>query len=401
MNNISDVNNCYGCGVCATVCPKDIIKIELNEDGFYTPSIDLVDKCTNCGLCRSVCAFLHDDLSLKDSTIVSYAGWSKNKTVRRACSSGGIGFEIGRTVLKEGYKACGVRYNTKKQRAEHYIANTVEEFIPSIGSKYIQSYTTDAFKAIDRKQKYLVTGTPCQIDSFRRYLQLFKKEDNFVLLDFFCHGVPSMLMWKKYIESVEKKIGEPTYVTWRNKHQYGWHDSWLMGIDSGDDKKQRSELTIEERRTKFESRWTEGDIFYQLFLENVCLGKACYEKCKYKYNSSAADIRIGDAWGSIYKNDQQGVTAAIAFTAKGIEILKRTNCELIKHTFDEIAEGQVKHKLSPAPQYNMVMKNLRNQHMTIEDVYIKLRKDQKRRRIIRIICNPHMTLQRVIKRLKK
>ena len=101
----------------------------------------------------------------------------------------------------------------------------------SIGSKYIQSYTEEAFKRIKRKeQKYLITGTPCQIDSFRRYIQRFHCEDNFVLLDFFCHGVPSMLLWKKYTEWAEKKVGKITYASWRNKWT-GWHDSWAMGID--------------------------------------------------------------------------------------------------------------------------------------------------------------------------
>lgn len=400
MNNISDINNCYGCGVCATACTKSIIKIMLNEDGFYEPVITDIDKCTNCGLCRNVCAYLHDDLSLKTRTIVAYAGWSKDHAVRRTCSSGGVGFEIGRTLLTEGYKACGVRYNVERRRAEHYIAGNTEELIPSIGSKYIQSYTTDAFKAIDKKQKYLVTGTPCQIDSFRRYLQVFKKEDNFVLLDFFCHGVPSMLMWQKYLESVEKKIGKATYVTWRNKHDYGWHDSWLMGIDSSSNPKVTTS-SIKEKRTQFESRWTKGDIFYQLFLENVCLGKACYNKCKYKYNNSAADIRIGDAWGTIYRNDKDGVSVAIAFTPKGEETLLKTNCVFHKHTFEEIAEGQVKHRLLPAPQQKMVMKNLKDKQMTIEEVFIRLRRDQKLRRIIRIICNPSNALQKFIKRLKK
>lgn len=30
---------------------------------------------------------------------------------------------------------------------------------------------------------------------------------------------------------LEPKIGEVTYASWRNKFEYGWHDSWLMGMD--------------------------------------------------------------------------------------------------------------------------------------------------------------------------
>ena len=83
-------------------------------------------------------------------------------------------------------------------------------------------------------------------------------------------------------------------------------------------------------------------MFYRLFLSDACLGKACYEKCKYKYDQSSADIRIGDAWGSHYKHDEKGVSAAIAFTEKGNELLQRCNCELEELPFDVIAEGQMK-----------------------------------------------------------
>ena len=206
--NISDIKNCYGCGVCTTVCSKQIIKITLNKDGFYEPYITNIVKCTDCGLCREACSYVHDDLFLQDRCIRSYAAWSNDDKVRRKCSSGGVGFEIGRTLIKDGYKVCGVKYVPETNRAEHYIASTVEELIPSIGSKYIQSYTVDGFKAINRKEKYLVTGTPCQIDSFRRYIRKFRCEDNFVLMDFFCHGVPSMWLWQKYTKEVERVTGK-------------------------------------------------------------------------------------------------------------------------------------------------------------------------------------------------
>ena len=230
-NNISKVHDCYGCGVCATACGRKIIEIDLNKNGFYEPHVTDEGRCTDCGFCIDVCAYLHKDLSLEQAEIQSYAAWSKDHLVRRKSSSGGAGFEIGKYLLNQGYKVCGVRYDAEKNRAEHYIATTVEELIPSSGSKYIQSYTVDGFKAINRKEKYLVTGTPCQIDSFRRYIKKFHCEDNFVLLDFFCHGVPSMLVWQKYTKWAEKQVGKITYASWRNKWT-GWHDSWAMMVRS-------------------------------------------------------------------------------------------------------------------------------------------------------------------------
>lgn len=327
MRNINEIKDCYGCGVCATVCGKKIIGIGLNKEGFYEPRVIDPDRCVGCGLCLDVCSFLQEEPSLRRTEIHSYAAWSKDTVIRRKCSSGGVGFELGRTLIEEDYKVCGVRYDAERARAEHYIATTVKELIPSIGSKYIQSYTVDGFKAINRKEKYLVTGTPCQIDSFRRYIRKFNVEDNFVLTDFFCHGVPSMHLWQKYLQEVEKLTGNVTYVSWRNKLT-AWHDSY--------------DLLIRGEKSFYNSRLSQGDRFYRFFLSDACLGKACYERCKYKYDRSAADIRIGDLWGNTYKSNEDGVSAAVAFTEKGNKILCSCGCELIEHPFNVVAEGQMK-----------------------------------------------------------
>ncbi len=331
--NISQIKDCYGCGVCAIVCPKKIIKIDLNKDGFYEP--DLFDEaaCTQCGLCLSVCAY-NDHRLLDDRPIETkaYAAWSNDEQVRLKCSSGGIGFELGKFMINKGYKACGVKYNPNLNRAEHFMAETTEDFMPSIGSKYIQSYTLNGFSQFRKGSKYFVTGTPCQIDSLRRYIRKMKIEENFVLMDFFCHGVPSMNMWKKYTEMVKQKTGKITAVSWRNKRN-GWHDSWAIDIKG----------TTEDVKTDYFSLMTKGDLFYKFFLGNSCLGKACYDKCKYKYDKSAADIRIGDLWGGKYLHDKDGVSAVLAFTDSGKNIIvQMEGCTFKREEPGTVAEGQMK-----------------------------------------------------------
>lgn len=403
--NISSVHDCYGCGVCATACGRKIIEIGLNEDGFYEPHITDSNKCTNCGICTEVCAYLHEDLSLQNQEIHPYAAWSKDYLVRRKCSSGGAGFEIGKYLLEQGYKVCGVRYNADKNRAEHYIATTLEELVPSAGSKYIQSYTVDGFKAINRKEKYLVTGTPCQIDSFRRYIRKFRCEDNFVLLDFFCHGVPSMLVWRKYTEWAEKQVGKITYASWRNKWT-GWHDSWAMGIDGEEHGEKINwhdsyDMLIRGKKSYIESRLSQGDMFYQLFLGDCCLGKQCYDHCKYKYNRSSADIRIGDLWGKTYNDDEDGVSGAVAFTQKGNEVLKQCNCELVEHSFDVVAEGQMKTCPQRIGAYNKILETLKNDSKNIQDACHILTTYRKQQRQLERIKHPVRSFKNIIKKIVK
>lgn len=346
MKNISQIDNCYGCGVCAIVCRKEIIKIRQNEEGFYKPFVIDENSCTNCGLCVEVCAYSHEELASSHLPVKCYAAWSKDEEVRGKCSSGGVCFELGRTLIERGYKICGVRYNVEFARAEHYVATTVQELVSSIGSKYIQSYTVNGFESIDRKEKFLVTGTPCQIDSFRRYIQRFNVEDNFILVDFFCHGVPSMHLWKKYLKEVEAFIGEINYVSWRNKFT-GWHDSWSMVLkgklnENKGDEHDTYDCSIKRNNSFYNSRLSKGDLFYGFFLSDACLGRACYEKCKYKYDRSSSDIRIGDLWGKTYQYDEKGVNAVVAFTEKGDDLLRLSGCERVEHTFAVVAEGQMK-----------------------------------------------------------
>lgn len=371
MNNIANIRSCYGCGVCAMVCGKHLIDIRLNADGFYEPHIVDETKCVNCGLCRDVCSYCHEGTALQENPKAAFGAWSKEEGVRRVSASGGVGFEIGRYLLKHGYNVVGVRYDAENHRAEHYVADSVDEFIASMGSKYIQSYTLDGWKSIDRKKKYLVTGTPCQIDSFRRYIQRFHCENRFVLMDFFCHGVPSAHVWNKYIQEMERELGDIDFVAWRNKLN-GWHDSWAMVLDGKNKQGETVDwhdsynLLIREKKGFVNSRWTRGDAFYNMFLGNNCLGKACYKHCKFKYNHSSADIRIGDMWGDTYKDNEKGVTACVAFTEKGLDVLKQSNCELVAYPFEQVAEGQIKQPIRyPGVGWNIVIALARNPHVSM------------------------------------
>lgn len=348
-NNISGTTNCFGCGVCAVVCPKNIIKISLNKDGFYEPHIDEEDQCVHCGLCLNVCSFHNEGLCESYNVQKGYGAWSKDETIRRMCSSGGVGYELGRMVIEEGGKVCGVKYNIEKGIAEHFIAHNEDELKETIGSKYIQSYTVDGFKSIDLNKRYLVVGTPCQIDSFRRFLKLRKKENNFLLMDFFCHGTPSMLAWKTYCKMIESEIGTIKNVAWRDKN-YGWHDSWNMSFNKDEDGSSQKE-----------SRWTQGDVFYRLFLGDYCMNPACHKDCKFKYNHSSADIRIGDAWGGYYKNNQDGVSSLMAFTDKGLDYVNKlqNSCVLEEQPFEVVAESQMKKNCGKAYTSGYVMSLLR------------------------------------------
>lgn len=347
--SIKNIKDCYGCGVCSITCPQNIIELNLNSEGFYQPQITNIKNCTNCGLCSFVCSYTNN-LNSATNNIKGFATFSKNKEIRYLSSSGGTGFEIAKALLRIGYQVCTVRYNKEKKNAEHYIAHNEKELHESIGSKYIPSYSINGFKEINKKLPFIVFGTPCQIASMRRLMSK-KKLSDYILVDFFCHGTPSMLLWNKYLSEKQKVLGKIQSVSWRNK-KFGWHDSWNMTFKTANE-------------TEISSRYTKGDLFYHFFLGNMCLNKACYKNCKFKNLNSAADIRLGDLWGEKYKNNPEGITGVLTFTQKGLETIESIkDLQLISESLEVITEGQLKKNLK-APYYRKITLVLLKSSLTL------------------------------------
>lgn len=94
--------------------------------------------------------------------------------------------------------------------------------------------------------------------------------------------------------------------------------------------------------------------------------------CKYKYNRSAADIRIGDLWGKTYKSNEEGVSALVAFTDKGVSIIENLqDVTLVEHPFEIVAEGQMKKNASSKEISTIVMAMLKKQ-VPLNGVFFKI-----------------------------
>ena len=305
-------NKCSGCSACSVICPTDSIEMKLNRDGFIRPYINQ-KKCINCKLCEKICIFNQEDRGkfLDDANL--YSAWTKNFTIRETTTSGGIGYEISKWALSKGYSVCGVEFSYKKMRAQHSICKKTEEIEKLKGSKYLQSDCQYAIKQLikilmdDSKKKAVFFGTPCQVAGLHNILIKKKLRARVILIDIFCHGVPTFNLWKNYLIWLEnkKKIKktEIKKLIFRDK-KYSWH-TYYMHITCDNDK----EYICSRKK----------DPFLKLFSMGTLNQKECFT-CMYR-NNSFADIRLGDFWGKRYQESEKGYSMVLTLSEIGEKII--------------------------------------------------------------------------------
>ncbi len=278
---INNLSNCTGCSACYSVCPKTAISLVDNHEGFLYPKVD-DDKCVKCGLCEKVCPALVP-LKLQKSECKAFAAINNNEAIRMESSSGGIFTAIAEKIVQTGGKVFGAKFSEDFKSVIHSWTDNLDGLKDFRGSKYLQSNVNYSFKECERflkaGEKVLFSGTPCQIQGLKKYLR--KEYDNLLTIDFICHGVPSPLLWKKYVEYNEKLAASKVVKTSFRRKNCGWkmYSLWFAFAN-------HSEYctTLNE------------DPYLQMFLKDTCLRASCYD-CQAKGLERVSDITIADFWG--------------------------------------------------------------------------------------------------------
>ena len=246
-----------------------------------------------------------------------YAVKHNNLETRMASRSGGIFTAITDYILSKNGVVYGCILNESFE-AIHVRAETVEERNRMRGSKYVQSNMGDIFLQVqkDLKSERLVvfSGTSCQVDGLKAFLG--KDYDKLFCIDIVCHGVPSPLVWKKYLEWQEKKHGTCIAVDFRNKKDFGWAahvESLVM--------KQKDKDTVK----------IDSSVFTKIFYEHSVLRPSCYH-CPYKSIHHPGDITIADYWGIDEAapgfNDNKGVSLVLVNNESGIAMFEQVKNDI-------------------------------------------------------------------------
>jgi len=339
------------------VCPKKCIALELNSSGFFEAHINL-DDCIHCDACRKVCPQNSEPAnnSEKLETPQYYVAESRDNMVLSFAASGGVAYELSRSAILKGWKVIGTSYNLDTDRAEWRIASTIEGLWRFCGSKYIQSCPLDVVSQINPADKYMIIATPCQISGLLKLIERKRwNRDNFVLVDFHCHGVPSYTIWNNYISMVKKKMNVEkfTNIQFRNKVK-GWH-TFVMRFDS---------------ESKVYYSTGDRNLFYDFFFSHIWFNHCCIE-CTLKQDKSYGDLRIGDCWNPAFRQYKPGKSSISVFTPRGFDMLN--SCEYLiseQHNHDFVLSGQIAKGVSQG-KYAQVIKTKLSQGRSLRFLRFK------------------------------
>lgn len=306
---LDDPNNCTGCGACMNMCPKDAIQMVPDKNGFLNPVVDDA-KCIRCGKCLNNCPLRkRPQLYLREKLTKAYAAWATNPFIVSRSASGGMFPLMANWMFENGGVAYGVAWDND-MNARTVCATNKEELRPLCGSKYVQADTGYIFKDVKEKlQKgipVLFSGTSCQVAGLYAYLE--GDHELLITTDLICSGVPSPMVFKKYLAWRESQLGSKIInVEFRSKRKGGW-GGWLrFDLQSG----KSFEIPLYQEEY--------GILFGQHMLQRP----SCFV-CRFRgIEKRWADITIGDFWGignhgTVFSYEKsQGISVVLPNSIKG------------------------------------------------------------------------------------
>lgn len=311
MPTLANKDLCVGCTACVSKCPKHCLDIVYDEAGFAYPKLSNAEYCKKCNLCERVCPILNKTEIDNESTS-AFAAFSLDNQIRSESSSGGIFTELALQVLSKNGLVYGAAYNDSWM-VEHIAVDTIEKLHKLRGAKYVESSLEGVFSEIEcqlnNKREVLFSGTPCQVAGLKSFLK--KDYANLFCVDFVCHGIPSPLAWKKYIDERKRVDGEiemPCSINQRSK-ETGWSRYSYSSVIVYPDGRKYSAVSND-------------DLYMKLFCNDYISRKSC-KFCTFKGYARLSDITLGDFWG-IWDivpemDDGKGTSIVLTHSKKGRE----------------------------------------------------------------------------------
>ncbi len=335
MINIQNKIDCCGCNACGDVCTHHAITFKTDNEGFWYPEVNK-NLCVDCGLCEKVCPILNKTELKKDGfkRPECYAAIHKNIEVRFDSTSGGAFTAFADEIYRQGGYVGGAVFN-EDWSVSQFLSTDKKDLERLRSSKYLQSHFDGFFIAVRDALKtgkpVLVCGGPCQMAALKRFVG--KTYDNLIVVDYICRGIPSPLLFKKFIEYLEIKHNSKVIFFKAKNKELGWHNLTSKVVFANND----VEYLPKDRNPWLQMKYE---------VPETCR-PSCFE-CPFKGFPRNTDITIGDLWTSKGKipghlDNDLGTSVVLINTEKGKaffnKCLKRLNYE--EFCFDDAVKGNI------------------------------------------------------------
>lgn len=327
---------CSGCGYCEKICPTYAIEMIEDSHGFNHPHVDF-DKCIQCGKCLVGCPNREMNNRSKEKVPMKFfAAYSKDENVVRNSSSGGMFYELANEMINQGGVVYGAAFSSD-YTLEHRRVDCIEDLKPLMGSKYMQSNAYFIFDSVLKDlydgKTVLFVGTPCQVAALRKLTSKF--ENQTILVDFVCHGVPSPKLIKNHMKYVEKYAHSKVAEYNPRSKIAGWGHHELFTFENG------------------KKNWMSpiSQAYKNIFYLDLGIRSSCFH-CPFATFERCSDLTIADYWGIELKRPDllhnEGTSMVLVNTEVGQKFFdKLDNINTFETGIETIIEKKQPHLFQP------------------------------------------------------